>query len=144
MSRSFYEIASRVLAQLHDKCLRSSYAVLLTANEKSAEGGIIKPEMADFHRASSIDDRRTLATDMARRTLNGQAEDQTAGRAPGGQVPNSKKGHQLSTRFPNSHEGTDSGQRALSSQECAWKSGKWFALDICHSYFWPFYAILSH
>ena len=80
--------------------------------KKNADGGIIKPEMADFHGASMA--HRTLATDTARRTLSGQAEGQKAGRVPRGQLPNSKEGHQVTTRVPHSHDGTDSGQRVLS------------------------------
>ena len=45
--------------------------------------------------------------------------------------PTAKKG----TRVSNSHKVTDSGQRALSGQECAWKSDKCFALDLHHLYF---------
>ena len=138
ISRSFYEITSRALAQLHDKCSRSIRIWQLMK----------KCKQRDYHAWKGrfpwgIDGLRTLATDAARRTLNGQAEGQTAGRAPRGQMPNSKEGHQMATRVSKSHEVTDSGQRALSGLKCALKSDKCFALDLYHSYFWPLYAILA-
>ena len=67
----------------------------LTANEESADEGIIMPEMADFHGASMVFAPLHPIRPGGHRVV--KKECQTAIRVPSDHLPNSKEGHQVTT-----------------------------------------------
>ena len=88
LSHSFYEIMSRALAQLHNKCSLSIQIWHLMKKAQTEGLSCLKWRISLGHQWSS-----NACDQYGQRTLSGQEEGQTAGRIPRGQVPNSKEGH---------------------------------------------------
>ena len=109
----------------------------LTANEKHKERA--------YHACNGgfpcgINGFQLFLTDAARRTPSGQGERQTKGRLVA-RMPNSQ-GHRETRRVLNSNEDTGSGQESAEWLREWPEIRQMFSLD-CHSYFWPFNAILA-